>query len=347
MYFKSWPSFTNARSVETSNLDGLYSDLSTLSLHGRTSDGQTQSGKKTDSSGERLERASTRSRNSQSPSTNHTQISIRTDIFKAKYQELKLLDEGGYGKVFSGYREDDKLKVAIKHVSQETVERTPQVLSEKMSAVPVEVALLIKVGAGPESKSSSVTPALLDWFDLEDELILVFERPACSMNLVDYISSRQDKLAEEEVKTILAQLLDAAIEMHSRAVFHRDIKLENIIIERKAGVPRVRFLDFGCGTTYTPGQKFTGGIGTKEYTPPEWHERHCYMAVPTTVWQLGVVMYALLHRELPFTDASRIIRHNPLIRPELSHEGKHFLRNCLIKSPEDRPTLEKLRIHPG
>ncbi|XP_067373236.1 serine/threonine-protein kinase pim-1-like [Channa argus] len=221
-----------------------------------------------------------------------------------------------------------------------------QILNENMSGVPVEVALLIKLGAGPEAESSNVTPALLDWFDLEDELILVFERPACSMDLVGHISSRPENLTEEEVKIILTQLLDAAIEMHSRGVFHRDIKLENILIERKAGIQRVRFLDFGCGTTCTPGQRFTGGKGTKEYKPPEWHERSCYMADSTTVWQLGVVMYTLLHRKLPFTDIISIIKHNPLIRPDLSHEGRHFLRHCLIKNPEDRPTLEKLRNHP-
>lgn len=46
-----------------------------------------------------------------------------------------------------------------------------------MTEIPKEVALLIKVGAGPEATSSNVTPALNDWYDLEDELIMVFERP--------------------------------------------------------------------------------------------------------------------------------------------------------------------------
>ncbi|KAK2906406.1 hypothetical protein Q8A73_010349 [Channa argus] len=424
MASKSWPvfGFTNPSAVNSSKLVGLYSEPSTVSLHDGTSDGRTHSIKSKDSSGDRLGRACTRSRNSQTPPTSHRQISTSTDsltnqekttsdfnlmvsdtsadmskmickckancnelkqqpmkrsetssslhecpnhmlsntaptsantcqtedrdIFKAKYQELSLLGDGGFGKVFSGYCKDDNLKVAIKHVPQMIVERTPQILNENMSGVPVEVALLIKLGAGPEAESSNVTPALLDWFDLEDELILVFERPACSMDLVGHISSRPENLTEEEVKIILTQLLDAAIEMHSRGVFHRDIKLENILIERKAGIQRVRFLDFGCGTTCTPGQRFTGGKGTKEYKPPEWHERSCYMADSTTVWQLGVVMYTLLHRKLPFTDIISIIKHNPLIRPDLSHEGRHFLRHCLIKNPEDRPTLEKLRNHP-
>lgn len=49
----------------------------------------------------------------------------------------------------------------------------------------------------------------------------------------------------------MRQMTDAAIDMHSKGVFHRDIKLENIILDRDppgSEVPRVRITDFGCGT---------------------------------------------------------------------------------------------------
>ncbi|KAJ0070525.1 hypothetical protein NL108_013980, partial [Boleophthalmus pectinirostris] len=52
------------------------------------------------------------------------------------------------------------------------------------------------------------------------------------------------------------QLVEAAIEMEAKGVFHRDIKPDNILIETGADVPRGRFIDFGCGTTFTPGQMF-------------------------------------------------------------------------------------------
>lgn len=50
-----------------------------------------------------------------------------------------------------------------------------KLLNGRMTKIPLEVALLIKVGAGPEATSSNVTPVLLDWYDLEKELIMVFE----------------------------------------------------------------------------------------------------------------------------------------------------------------------------
>ncbi len=54
-------------------------------------------------------------------------------------------------------------------------------------------------------------------------------------------------------QTITKQLVDALIEVHSRGVFHRDIKLDNILIETSSDVPRVRLIDFGCGTFLSEG----------------------------------------------------------------------------------------------
>jgi len=54
-------------------------------------------------------------------------------------------------------------------------------------------------------------------------------------------------------QTIVKQLVDALIEVHSKGVFHRDIKLDNILIETDTDVPRVRLIDFGCGTFLSEG----------------------------------------------------------------------------------------------
>lgn len=50
---------------------------------------------------------------------------------------------------------------------------------------------------------------------------------------------------------ILRQLVDTAIDMHSKGVFHRDIKLHNVLVQSDSGAPRVRVIDFGCGTFST------------------------------------------------------------------------------------------------
>lgn len=44
----------------------------------------------------------------------------------------------------------------------------------------------------------------------------------------------------------MRQMVDAAMKMHALGIFHRDLKMENILLECSSDVPRVRILDFGC-----------------------------------------------------------------------------------------------------
>lgn len=77
------------------------------------------------------------------------------------------------------------------------------------------MALLIQVGAGPHDRESSITPLLLDWFDLEDELIMVFEKPENCMDLNKYLETTDKPLSETRVK-----VSDEHLEL--TAVFHRE-----------------------------------------------------------------------------------------------------------------------------
>ncbi len=105
--------------------------------------------------------------------------------------------------------------------------------------------------------------AIVHWYDLKDEVILVLERPAPCQDLIEHLRKTESGLPEHEVKVssslhmyfhdsfcvsrptvlhsllvsfsipqiIARQLLDALIEIHSRGVFHGDIKPENILID--------------------------------------------------------------------------------------------------------------------
>uniref|UniRef100_UPI0037E7197B serine/threonine-protein kinase pim-2-like n=1 Tax=Semicossyphus pulcher TaxID=241346 RepID=UPI0037E7197B len=249
------------------------------------------------------------------------------DAFESKYEEGKLLGEGGFGAVFAGFRKKDNLPL----------------LDGENSMVPLEVALLLKVK--PPAAETSAIVTLLDWYDLDRDLILVLERPVPCCDLYDYVESRGSSLQEHEAKTIAKQLVDAVIEIHSRGVFHRDIKLENILLETGSDVPRVRLIDFGCGT-FLSEENYISGPGTYVYVSPEWFTKKMYRAVPATVWQLGVVLFEILHGTVPFTDSTEIVYVNPDISESLSIDCQGFLRSCLTKTPEARPTLETLKDHP-
>ncbi|XP_044079477.1 serine/threonine-protein kinase pim-2-like isoform X2 [Siniperca chuatsi] len=290
--------------------------------------------------------ATTEASSSDKPGTSSSANNAPPDsraAFEAKYEEEELLGEGGFGSVFAGHRKDDNLPVAIKHIPQFDITRTSVFLDGKISMIPLEVALLLKVKPAAAGSSAAIT--LLDWYDLDYELILILERPVPCLDLIEYMNYRGSTLQEHEAKTIAKQLVDALIEVHSRGVFHGDIKLDNILIETDSDVPRIRLIDFGCGTFLSEGI-YTTKQATYMYTTPEWFLDGWYRAEPTTVWQLGVVLFAILHGYLPFSNSTEIVYGNPDISNRLSFDCQGFLLSCLIKGPEARPTLETLKQLP-
>ncbi|XP_025765787.1 serine/threonine-protein kinase pim-1 isoform X2 [Oreochromis niloticus] len=152
----------------------------------------------------------------------NTYKSHSKEDFEEKYEEQDVLGEGQFGKVFCGKRREDNFQVVIKHVSQKSLDRQPMLLNGEKTKIPMEVALLIKVGAGPEATSSNVTPVLLDWYDLEKELVMVFEGSKNNIDLEVYLLKRREMICESDIKAIMRQLVDAATEMHSKAVTRRN-----------------------------------------------------------------------------------------------------------------------------
>ncbi|XP_035522674.1 serine/threonine-protein kinase pim-1-like [Morone saxatilis] len=258
--------------------------------------------------------------------------------FQAKYKQQKQLGEGGCGSVYAGYRIADKLPVAIKHIPKDKV--FCKLVDDDGKQLSVEVAVMLKLEAdttGPEGSTAPVS--LLDWYDLGQELILVLERPVPSEDMQNYIDDNGGSLPEEEAKVTNQPPED-------NCIFHRDIKVENILIETGSDVPRVRLIDFGLSCFVKKQSSFYRVFyGTPAHIPPEWYSRCTYRAGPTTVWQLGVVLFESVHRKSSF-DTKMFIRNKMKINSRLSEDCQDFLRICLSKVPEQRPTLEQLQLHP-
>uniref|UniRef100_A0A3P9L161 non-specific serine/threonine protein kinase n=1 Tax=Oryzias latipes TaxID=8090 RepID=A0A3P9L161_ORYLA len=261
--------------------------------------------------------------------------------FEAKYVELNPLGEGGCGSVFNGYRKSDKLVVAIKHIPNENIYCTH--FDESGRELSVEVAVMLKLQSGTSNSAGSKAPiTLLDWYVLPHELILVLERPMPASDLQSYIERRGGSLKESEAKIILKQLIEAAIHLQDEKIFHRDIKLENILIEMCSGTPRVRIIDFGLSCFTEKNSNHNTFYGTECHIPPEWLFWYQYSAGPTTVWQLGIVLFECLHKK-PFNSSS-FIRRTIKINNRLSKDCKDFLKQCFTRDPKERPKKLKIRI---
>uniref|UniRef100_A0A3Q2DAJ4 non-specific serine/threonine protein kinase n=1 Tax=Cyprinodon variegatus TaxID=28743 RepID=A0A3Q2DAJ4_CYPVA len=164
--------------------------------------------------------------------------------FWKKYVELHRLGRGAFGSVFAGYRREDELPVAIKHIPQKMVCYTR--MEENGRILPLEVAVMLKLRDEPVRQPSMVY--LLDWYNLDEELILVMERPVPCDNLLVYLMKQKPPLNENDAKIIIKQLVQAVIYLHNANIDHKDINFGNILIRKDLEEPKVYLIDFGVSS---------------------------------------------------------------------------------------------------
>ncbi|KAF0287666.1 Serine/threonine-protein kinase pim-1 [Amphibalanus amphitrite] len=105
----------------------------------------------------------------------------RQPPFQQTYTVGKVLGKGGFGTVYAGVRNRDRLPVAVKHVLKRSVASWGLLNFQR---VPLEVILLKDVQHIPG------VVKCLDWYERQDSFILVLERPDNCIDLFDYISER-------------------------------------------------------------------------------------------------------------------------------------------------------------
>ncbi|XP_054893652.1 serine/threonine-protein kinase pim-2-like [Poeciliopsis prolifica] len=259
--------------------------------------------------------------------------------FQEKYIELHQLGDGGFGSVFAGYRVEGKLPVAIKHIPKDKVVIKHK--DENGRELAMEAVIMLKLRSATVPQLAMVS--LLDWYDLDQELILVMERPMFAEDLLVYLKERGGCLNEKEAKIILKQLVEAALYLQNANIFHRDIKVENILIETTAKRLQVYLIDFGL-SCFDDRRKHKLLCGTPEHLPLDWFMHSNYCAEPITVWQLGVVLFEVVHK-MRFNTHS-FLKNKLKISKRLSKNCQDVLTKCLMVDPMDRPTLEQLLGHP-
>uniref|UniRef100_A0A3Q2DW92 non-specific serine/threonine protein kinase n=1 Tax=Cyprinodon variegatus TaxID=28743 RepID=A0A3Q2DW92_CYPVA len=146
----------------------------------------------------------------------------------------------------------------------------------------------------------------------------------------------------KNAKIIIKQLLKAVIHLQEANIFHRDIKAENILIETGSKVPKIYLIDFGV-SCFDDLKNYKHFHGTWVHVPPEFDRQGFHSSGPTNVWQVGLVLYYILHKKQFFTRG--FLSKRLKINTRLSEKCKDFLTKCLTVDPEKRPTLEELLHH--
>ena len=99
-------------------------------------------------------------------------------------------------------------------------------------------------------------------------------------------------------------ILESVEYMHDNGVIHRDLKLDNILIDRKNDITKI--IDFGFATVVKSisKTKLPYECGTPPFMCPEMAKKKEHLGGPSDVWALGVIMFILLTGRYPFFGAS-------------------------------------------
>ncbi|XP_062842825.1 serine/threonine-protein kinase pim-1-like [Trichomycterus rosablanca] len=256
------------------------------------------------------------------------------ESFDSQYSTGKLLGKGGCGSVYEGVCKADGKQVAIKYVSKTHYQRFTTI-PEETDSLPVEVAFMQMVSRPP---CSPHVLKLLEWFDTPQQHILILERPVPCIDLLHLVTSK-DKLSMELARHIMWQVVLATRHCHDRGVLHRDIKLQNVLIN--TDTLEVKLIDFGCGDLLkeTPYKTFAG---TRLYAPPEWITIEEYHGCPAAVWSLGVLLFLLVCGRLPFRTNKQIVDGRLFFKHGVSKACSSLIEKCLQKNPSKRPSLEEI-----
>ena len=133
-------------------------------------------------------------------------------------------------------------------------------------------------------------------------------------------------------------------------IHFRDIKLENILVDRKTG--KLKLIDFGFCCCTAPDTKLKIFCGTPSYMCPEIVQKRDYLGPPTDIWATGFLLYALLCGHFPFKGQSdkelyKKISKGQFTPPEhMSKEARNFLTRMLVVEPERRATCSQLLEDP-
>ena len=245
-----------------------------------------------------------------------------------KYQIIKTLGEGSFGKVKLAYYEDNK--VALKIISTNKLKA-----DDMRGRIDREIQFLRLLRH----------PHIIKLYDVmksPNEIIMVME--FAQNELFDYIVQR-DKMSEQEARRFFQQIISAVEYCHRLKIVHRDLKPENLLLDDNLNV---KIADFGLSNIMTDGNFLKTSCGSPNYASPEVISGKLYAGPEVDVWSCGVILYVMLCRRLPFDDESipvlfKNISNGVYTLPKfLSPGAANLIKKMLIVNPLNRITVDEI-----
>ncbi|XP_049283440.1 uncharacterized protein LOC125763853 isoform X5 [Anopheles funestus] len=252
---------------------------------------------------------------------------------RQRFDIIKKLGQGTYGKVQLGINKETGQEVAIKTIKKSKIETE---------------ADLIRIRREVQIMSSVQHPNIIhiyEVFENREKMVLVMEF-AAGGELYDYLSERK-VLAEEEARRIFRQVSTAIYYCHKHKICHRDLKLENILLDENGNA---KIADFGLSNVFDEQRLLATFCGSPLYASPEIVKGTPYQGPEVDCWSLGVLLYTLVYGAMPFDGANfkrlvKQISQGDYFEPKKPSRASPLIREMLTVCPSHRANIEQICNH--
>jgi serine/threonine-protein kinase SRK2 len=164
------------------------------------------------------------------------------------------------------------------------------------------------------------------------------------------------RFSEDEARYFFQQLISGVSYCHSMQVCHRDLKLENTLLDG-SDAPRLKICDFGYSKSSVLHSQPKSTVGTPAYIAPEVLLKKEYDGKIADVWSCGVTLYVMVVGAYPFEDPEepknfrktihRILNVQYAIpdNVNISLECRHLISRIFVGDPAMRITIPEIRNH--
>ena len=251
------------------------------------------------------------------------------------YLITKELGKGSYAVVKLAVHKITRNKYAIKIYSKQTL-----IDPQKRNTVKNEINILKQIDNENVMK-------LYEVIDTPSNLYLVLEY-INGVNLLEILKNEKNHyIKEQRAKKLFSQIVKGISYCHKKNIFHRDIKLENILVLKD---DTIKIIDFGFGIKCNRDTLQKLFCGTPSYMAPEIVKKEKYIACYSDIWSLGVLFYAILFGIFPFKgkdddELFEKINEANLVFPEynpLSEKIKQMLQKIFVHTPNERISLDEI-----
>nr|XP_036673055.1 mucin-5AC isoform X5 [Drosophila suzukii] len=265
--------------------------------------------------------------------TGNVKMNNHRKKLRQRFDIIKKLGQGTYGKVQLGINKETGQEVAIKTIKKCKIEAE---------------ADLVRIRREVQIMSSVHHPNIIhiyEVFENREKMVLVMEF-AAGGELYDYLSERK-VLTEEEARRIFRQVATAVYYCHKHKICHRDLKLENILLDEKGNA---KIADFGLSNVFDDQRLLGTFCGSPLYASPEIVEGTPYQGPEVDCWSLGVLLYTLVYGSMPFDGSNfkrlvKQISQGDYYEPKKPSRASTLIRDMLTVCPRKRASIEQICSH--